>query len=52
MIQAIKERVTVKPGGMIEMCHPELPAGTEAEIIIMLEQPTVELPPLLEVPSR
>ena len=47
MIQAIRERVTVKPGGRIEICHPELAAGTEAEIIIMVEHPTVESPPLV-----
>ncbi|MBI3797102.1 MAG: hypothetical protein HY268_09075 [Deltaproteobacteria bacterium] len=46
MLQAIRERVTIKPGGMIELCHPELPAGVEAEVIIMVEQPAEEPPPL------
>jgi len=44
MLQTIKERVTVKPGGVIELRHPELPEGTEAEVIIMVEQPGTELP--------
>lgn len=46
MLRAIRERVTIKPGGMIEIHRPELPVGTEAEVIIMVEQPAVELPPL------
>jgi len=41
MIHAIKERVRIKPGGVIEISHPELPAGEEAEVIVMLD-PTAE----------
>lgn len=37
MIQAIKERVRIKPGGVIEIAHPELPPGEEAEVIVMLD---------------
>jgi hypothetical protein len=47
MIQAIKERVTVQAGGKIEITHPELLAGTEAEVLIMIEQPSTEPPPLV-----
>lgn len=46
MIQAIKERVTVKAGGKIELCLPELPTGTEAEVVILIEQPAGERLPL------
>ena len=46
MIQAIKERVTVQAGGKIEITHPELLAGTEAEVLIMIEQPLTEPLPL------
>jgi hypothetical protein len=35
----IRERVTVKEGGRIEILHPELPVGTEAEVIVLVEQP-------------
>jgi hypothetical protein len=41
MIHAIKERVRIKPGGVIEISHPELPPGEEAEVIVMLD-PTAE----------
>ncbi len=38
MLQAIKERVIVQTGGRIELDHPELCAGSEAEVIIMVEE--------------
>jgi len=38
MLHAIREKVTVKPGGVLELYHPELPAGTEAEVIIMVQR--------------
>lgn len=47
MIQTIREHVTIKPGGMIEIHRPDLPAGTEAEIIIIVEQPEAAMPPLV-----
>ncbi|CAN5237049.1 hypothetical protein BH10PSE19_BH10PSE19_14400 [soil metagenome] len=39
MLQTIKEQVTVKKGGFIELTpHPELPVGTEAEVFIVLKK--------------
>lgn len=38
MMQAVKERVTIQPGGHIELDIPDLPAGAEAEVIVMVEQ--------------
>lgn len=46
MMQAIKEHVIVKKGGVIELHLPELTAGTEAEVIIMIEQAPQTLPDL------
>jgi hypothetical protein len=43
MIHAIKERVRIQPGGLIELSHPDLPPGEEAEVIVMLD-PVVEKP--------
>ena len=37
MIQAVKERVTIQPGGRIELEHLDLPAGVEAEVIVIVE---------------
>jgi hypothetical protein len=33
----IRERVKIKPGGTIEIHHPDLPDGAEAEVVITLE---------------
>lgn len=38
MMQAVKERVTIQPGGRIELDVPGLPAGAVAEVIVMVEQ--------------
>ena len=46
MVQAIKEHVVVKEGGLIEIRRPELPPGTAAEVIVMIEE-AVEPPPSL-----
>lgn len=39
MLQAIRERVTIKPGGLLQVRRPDLPSGVEADVIIMIEQP-------------
>ena len=35
MLYALRKRVTVLPGGRIEITAPELKPGTEAEVIIL-----------------
>ncbi len=47
MIIAIRERVTVKRGGSVEIHNPQLPEGAVAEVIIMVEQSEVEPQPLV-----
>ena len=37
MNQALRQKVVVKPGGIIEICSPELPSGAVADVIIILE---------------
>lgn len=37
MVSAIRERVTIQPGGRIEIPSSELPAGAQAEVIVVLE---------------
>jgi hypothetical protein len=32
-----RERVRVKPGGVIEVTHPDLPAGKEVEVVVDLD---------------
>lgn len=33
----IYERVTVRPGGLIEVRNPSLPAGAQADVVIQVE---------------
>ena len=46
MTRAIKEQVTIKPGGLVEFRHPDLPAGAIAEVIVLVEGPADEPPSL------
>jgi hypothetical protein len=46
MVQAARHRVRVLPGGRVEFCDPELPAGAEAEVIVLVRDPAAALPPL------
>lgn len=39
MLNAIKEKVTVKAGGKIVIQSPELIEGTTAEVIVMVDNP-------------
>jgi hypothetical protein len=47
MTQAIREHVTVEREGVIEIHHPGLAVGTQAEIIVLVEQSAAEVPPLV-----
>jgi len=37
MNQALRQKVVVKPGGIIEIRSPELPTGAVVDVIIILE---------------
>ena len=37
MLNGIRQKAIVKPGGVIEICSPELPSGTTVEVIILME---------------
>lgn len=37
MNQAIRQKVVVKPGGIIEIQSPEFPPGAMADVIVILE---------------
>ena len=39
MVQAIRQRVTVQPGGRIEIIAPQLQTGSQAEVIVLEELP-------------
>ena len=45
MAITVRERVVVRNEGILEIRHPELPEGAEAEVIILLE-PRQDIPPL------
>jgi hypothetical protein len=42
MVAAIKQTVTIGPGGTVQVSSPELPAGARAEVIVLVqsESPT------------
>ncbi|MEM1042771.1 MAG: hypothetical protein AAGI91_09090 [Bacteroidota bacterium] len=40
MNKALRKRVRVQPGGRIELQDDALPAGTDAEVIILLPEPS------------
>jgi hypothetical protein len=46
MVRAIQERVTVSPGGEIVIHHPEIPAGTIADIIVIVRESDGDPAPL------
>ena len=37
MIQTVKTKATVKPGGFIEVCSSELPEGATVEVLVLVE---------------
>ena len=37
MVTAIRQQVTVQPGGVIEVRSPELTPGAQAEVIVLIE---------------
>jgi hypothetical protein len=39
MEQALRQRVTILPGGKIELQSPDLPVGEEAEVIVLVAPP-------------
>jgi len=45
MPTAIKQIVTVQPGGVVEVRSPELREGDQAEVTVVVRQPAGEAPP-------
>lgn len=39
MLNGLRQKAIVKPGGVIEICSPELPPGATVEVIVLLESP-------------
>jgi len=42
MVAAIKQIVTVGPGGLVQVTSPQLPVGARAEVIVLVEEPSKE----------
>lgn len=40
MINEIRQKAIVKPGGVVEISSPELPLGATVEVIVLLESPS------------
>jgi hypothetical protein len=45
MTTALRQTVTVKRRGRVEITAPGLPAGTRAEVIVLVDEPLERLPP-------
>ena len=46
MVAAIRQKVTVLPGGRIEVRSDQLQPGTQAEVIVLVENGAGSKPPL------
>jgi len=42
MLKELRQKAIVKPGGVVEICSPELPIGATVEIIVLIETPTYQ----------
>lgn len=40
MVNAYREIVTIQPGGRVEVASDQLPAGRQAEVIVLVSQET------------
>lgn len=49
MIQTVKAKAIVKPGGFIEVHSSELPEGATVEVIVLIEEPEEPKKPLKEL---
>lgn len=48
MVQVLKARTTVQPGGLLQIQGNDLPEGATVEVIVLLEeQPSAQPPPPL-----
>ncbi|MBW4572019.1 MAG: hypothetical protein KME31_29690 [Tolypothrix carrinoi HA7290-LM1] len=36
MLKGLRQKAIVKPGGVVEICSPELPTGATVEIIVLI----------------
>jgi hypothetical protein len=43
MLDGLKQKVIVQPGGLIEVRSPDLPPGATVEVIVLLEQSTLSI---------
>ncbi len=41
MLKGLRQKAIVKPGGVVQICSPELPTGATVEIIVLIS-PTDE----------
>ncbi|MBI2836815.1 MAG: hypothetical protein HYX75_00740 [Acidobacteria bacterium] len=48
----IREHVIIRPGGVVEIRRPELPAGAEADVVIVVEEAAPEIPPLASLVGK
>jgi hypothetical protein len=42
MVAAVRQIVTIQPGGLVEVRSPELKAGEQAEVIVLVQPPVTQ----------
>ena len=52
MKEAFSREVTIQPGGVVRIESPDLPAGARARVVVIVEDPGSEPPPLASLAGR
>ncbi len=52
MKEAFSQEVTIGRGGVVRVQSPDLPAGARARVVVLLEGPEAEPPPLASLVGR
>ena len=52
MKEAFSQEVTIQPGGVVRIQSPDLPTGAKARVVVMIEEPGSDPPPLASLMRR
>lgn len=52
MKEPFSREVTIQPGGVVRIESPDLPAGARARVVVIVEEPGSEPPPLAALIGR
>ncbi len=52
MKEVLSREVTIQPGGVVKVQSADLPEGTRARVVVIIEDPGAEPPPLAALVGR